>query len=119
MAGEGWGDGEGWPGGSEAGSRGDQGGEGEDEGEGGEPEGGSLVGEDEDGRVFPTMVSLDSWRGLENAKRAGAKECEATQACAACGQPMPLPVPHEKKQETRQHKKRLSIIIRREATNGS
>ena len=51
------------------------------------------------------MMSADSWRRLENAKRAGEKKREAAQACAACGQPMPPLIPHEKPwKKKRQHK---------------
>ena len=77
--------------------------DGEDTDEDEEPAGESLVGEDEDGRIFPTMMSLDSWRSLENAKRAGEKKREAMQAFTASDPPMPSSIPHKKKKK-RQHK---------------
>ena len=39
-----------------------------------------LVGEHEDGRIFPTKMSLPSWRRNENARRAGEETREAMRA---------------------------------------
>ena len=33
-----------------------------------------LVGAHEDGRIFPTKMSLASWRRIENARRAGEEK---------------------------------------------
>ena len=103
MADEGWLDWKDWRR-LEAANREDQVSEGEDEDEDEEAEGESLVGEDEDGRIFPTMMSLDSWRSLENAKRAGEKKREAMQAFTASDPPMPSSIPHKKKKKRRHNK---------------
>ena len=81
----------------------------EDEGENEEPrpEGESLVDEDEDRRIdiFPTVMSLDFWRSLENAtcKRAGEEKREAMQAFTASDPPVPPLIPAKKRNR---HQKR-------------
>ena len=49
-------------------------------------------------------MSLDSWRSLEDTKRAGEERCAAVQAFTTSDPPLPPSMIREKKKK-RQHKK--------------